>query len=246
MKILKLSGTYLKRKANQYLILGILCLFVFVVIFLTTDPNLPLYIDLERYDTVRVLAMIFPLFGGWYFYRQCRNYLRGFEGEKQVTKILSSTLSNDYFLINDVKLVADNKSNIDHIVLGPTGVFVLETKNHRGKFKCYGDSWKGLGQNPFTQARFNAWSVHEVIKASGISVSEPLWVQAVVVFANKKVELDRRKAPSNPEVLKIDELTNYITQETRRLPTQEIELMSKEILNVHKCGGLKFSPTNCV
>ena len=66
-------------------------------------------------------------------------------------------------------------------------------------------------------------------------------MQAVVVFANKKVELDIRKAPSNVEVLMhacmIDELTNYITRGTRRLSTQEIELMSKEILNVHANVG---------
>lgn len=236
MKILKLSGTYLKRKAYQYLILGILCLFVIVVIFLTTDPNLPLYVDLGRYDTARALVMIFPLIGVLVFYRLHRNYQQGFEGEKQVTKVLSSTLSDDYFLINDVQLDSGKRSNIDHIVLGPTGIFVLETKNHRGKIVCYGDSWTGIGQNPFTQARFNALRVHEVIKASGIFESK-LWVQAVVVFANKKVELDRRKAPSKVEVLKIDELTDYITQETRHLSAQEIELMSKEILNVHANVG---------
>lgn len=233
LKILKLSGTYLKRKAFQYFILGILCLFVFVVISLTTDPILPFYIDLGRYDTVRVLVMIFPLIGVLVFYRLHRSYHQGFEGEKQVTKVLSSTLSDDYFLINDVQLVAGKRSNIDHIVLGPTGIFVLETKNHSGKIICYEDSWTGIGQNPFTQARVNASRVYKVIKASGIFVSKPPWIQAVAVFANKKVELDRRKAPSNVEVLKIDELTNYITQETRRLSAQEIELMSKEILNVH-------------
>jgi hypothetical protein len=232
LKILKPSGNYLKRKANQYLILGILCLFVFVVIFLTTDPILPFYIDLGRYDTARAVVMIFPLIGVLVFYRLYRGYKQGFEGEKQVTKVLSSTLSNDYFLINDVQLVAGKRSNIDHIVLGPTGIFVLETKNHRGKIVCHGDSWTGIGQNPFTQARFNASRVHEVIKASGIFESK-LWAQAVVVFANKKVELDIRKAPSNVGVLKVDELTNYITQETTRLSAQEIELMSREILNVH-------------
>ena len=242
MKILKLSGTYLKRKANQNLILSVLCVFVFVVIFLTTAPTLPLYIDLGRYNPTRALVMIIPLIGALFFYRLRRAYERGSEGENRVTKVLSSALSDDYLLINDVQLAAGKRSNIDHIVLGPTGIFVLETKNHRGRIVCYGDSWTGIGQNPFTQARVNASSVHGVIKASGISISKPLWINAVVVFADKKVELDRRKAPSNPEVLKIDELTNYITQETRceHLSTQEIELMSKEILNVHKCGGAEI------
>jgi hypothetical protein len=231
LKILKLSGNYLKRKAHQYLILGILCLFVLVVIFLTTDPILPLYIDLGRYDTARAVAMIFPLIGVFVFYRLYRGYRQGLEGEKQVTNVLSSTLSDEYFLINDVQLVVGKRSNIDHIVLGPTGIFVLETKNHSGKIACYEDSWTSIGQNPFAQARSNASIVYRVIKASGIFESKPPWIQAVAVFANKKVELDRRKAPSNVEVLKIDELTNYITQETTRLSTQEIELISKEILN---------------
>jgi hypothetical protein len=238
LKILKLSGNYLKRKAYQYLFFGISCLFVFVVIFLTTDPILPLYIDLGRYDTARAVAMIFPLIGGFGFYRLYRNYQQGFEGEKQVTKVLSSTLSDDYFLINDVQLAAGKRSNIDHIVLGPTGIFVLETKNHSGKIVCYADSWTGIGQNPFTQARVNASRVSRVIKASEIFKSKPPWIQAVVVFANKKVELDRRKAPSKVEVLKIDELTNYITQETQWLSAQEIESTSKEILNAHITGGI--------
>ena len=142
-------------------------------------------------------------------------------------------MSDDYFLINDVQLVAGKRSNIDHIVLGPTGIFVLETKNHSGKIICYGDSWTGIGQNPYTQARFNASRVYKVIKASGIFVSKFPWIQAVLVFASKKVELDIRKAPSNVEVLKIDELTNYIIKETRRPTAQEIALMSKEILDAH-------------
>jgi len=140
--------------------------------------------------------MIFPLIGVLVFYRLHRGYKQGFEGEKQVTTVLSSTLSDDYFLINDVQLVAGRRSNIDHIVLGPTGIFVLETKNHTGKIVCYEDSWTGIGQNPFTQARGNASRVYGVIEASGIFVSKPPWIQAVVVFPNKKAKLDIRKAPS--------------------------------------------------
>jgi hypothetical protein len=182
--------------------------------------------------------MIFPLIGVLVFYRLHRSYQKGFEGEKQVAEALSSTLSDDYLLINDVQLVADKRSNIDHIVLGPTGIFVLETKNHRGKITCYEDSWTGIGQNPCTQARVNASRVYKVIKASGIFISQLPWIQPVAVFADKNVKLDRRKVPSTVKVLKIDELTNYITEETRHLSAQEIELISKEILNVHaNIGG---------
>jgi hypothetical protein len=53
--------------------------------------------------------MIVPLIGVLFFYRLHRSYQQGFEGGKQVTKVLSSTLSDDYFLINDVQLVAGKK-----------------------------------------------------------------------------------------------------------------------------------------
>jgi hypothetical protein len=168
----------------QYLILGILCLFVFVVIFLTTDPILPLYIDLGRYDTARALVMIFPLIGVLVFYRLHRGYQQGFEGEKQVSKVLSSTLSDDYFLINDVQLVAGKRSNIDHIVLGPTGIFVLETKNHSGKIICYEESWRartstvflglglGLKFNPHTQGSESAHSSKSHKNCFSASIAE--------------------------------------------------------------------------
>lgn len=231
LKILKSSGPYLKRQAFQNLTLEILCLVAVGIIFLTLDPILPLYIDLGRYDAPRVLAIALPLFGVFAFHRKYRHYKQGFEGEKRVTEVLSSTLSDDYVLINDVQLVGGRRSNIDHIVLGPTGIFVLETKNHRGKIICYGDSWTGMGSNPFAQARVNASRVYEVIKTSRIFVSNLPWIQAVAVFASKKAELEIRKAPSNVEVLKVDELTDYITQELRCLSAREIQLVSKEILN---------------
>jgi len=183
--------------------------------------------------------MVFPGVGVLVFYRLYRSYQLGFAGEKQVTGALSSALSNDYSLINDVQLVAGKGSNIDHIVLGPTGIFVLETKNYSGKIACYGDSWKGIGRSPSVQARINASRVVKVIKASGIFTSKLPWIQAVVVFANKNVELDVRWPPSRVEVLKIDELPNYIIREPRRLSAQEVELVSKEILNVHEHGGLE-------
>ena len=239
MKILKPSGTYLTRKAHKYLILWVVCLFVFVVISLTTVPVSPLYVDLGSYDTARVLIMVFPGVGVLVFYRLYRSYQLGFAGEEQVTQTLSAALSNDYSLINDVKLIAYKGGNIDHIVLGPTGIFVLETKNYSGKIACYGDSWKGIHQSPSAQARINASRTYKVIKASGMFASKLPWVQPVVVFPDRKVELDIRRPPSGVEVLKIDDLPNYITHELRRLAAQEIELVGKEILDVDACGGLQ-------
>lgn len=62
----------------------------------------------------------------------------GAAGEERVAEMLKN-LPPEYTTINDVLLPSG--VHIDHIVLGPNGIFVIETKNHRGLIKCEGDSW---------------------------------------------------------------------------------------------------------
>jgi hypothetical protein len=74
------------------------------------------------------------------FLKENETYLYGSKGEEAVIKALSS-LSDEYYVLNDVILQFQpalfwNKTGkhiktcqIDHIVVGPTGIFVLETKN---------------------------------------------------------------------------------------------------------------------
>jgi len=65
------------------------------------------------------------------------SFLIGAQGEEQVIQVLSA-LSDEYHIFNDVcfddgYLKKDKRSietyQIDHIVIGPTGLFLLETKN---------------------------------------------------------------------------------------------------------------------
>ena len=56
----------------------------------------------------------------------------GFKGEKEVLKLLS-TLPKGYFVIPDATLFIGHKTaQIDYIVIGKSGVFVIETKNLNG------------------------------------------------------------------------------------------------------------------
>ena len=55
---------------------------------------------------------------------------KGMQGEERVVSELSS-LRDEFLVLNDVML-RGGMGNIDHIVVGPTGVFVVETKNFSG------------------------------------------------------------------------------------------------------------------
>jgi hypothetical protein len=55
---------------------------------------------------------------------------RGFEGERQTAKALAALDREQWTVVHDIEC---RYGNWDHIVIGPPGVFLLDTKNLRGK-----------------------------------------------------------------------------------------------------------------
>jgi len=62
--------------------------------------------------------------------RRLGNYLKGAKGEEWVAHELSF-LSSEYTVFNGLRL-GGGKQNFDHIVVGPSGIYVVETKNWKG------------------------------------------------------------------------------------------------------------------
>jgi len=57
----------------------------------------------------------------------------GRRGEHRVARALAENLPADYALINDAEIVLGRaRAQFDHVVVGPNGVFAVETKNWRG------------------------------------------------------------------------------------------------------------------
>ena len=153
-----------------------------------------------------------------------------------VTQVLKSKLNDDYYLVNDVLYINDkgNKENIDHVVLGPKGVFAIETKHWGGKVTCKGSYWQvpfPFGRSPSSQAKGNAVWVRNAIKASGIFETLNLWVKPIVVFSNPDVELD--VIDPEVEVVTLDKLVNSITSYDDKgynFSPEQLRLMGEEIL----------------
>lgn len=78
--------------------------------------------------------------GSYVFLKENQSFLIGAHGEEQVITHLSR-LPDDYHIVNDVNLHFNRaihwkkgdeyirNCQIDHVVVGPTGIFLLETKN---------------------------------------------------------------------------------------------------------------------
>ena len=97
-------------------------------------------IDKDYLGIILFSFFVLITFWCWYVYRrdQKAKQAQGRQGEAYLSRQLSS-LPKDYILLNDLLLRYDHHTvQIDHVVISPYGVFVVETKNFRGEI--YGSS----------------------------------------------------------------------------------------------------------
>ena len=84
------------------------------------------------------ILLLVPLLLAYFVYKKYKtadqfslNYINGWRGEKKTIKYLSEVLPETFTIFPHIKL-SNKKWDIDCVVVGPTGVFTLEIKSHRG------------------------------------------------------------------------------------------------------------------
>jgi hypothetical protein len=78
--------------------------------------------------------------------RRLGNYLKGAKGEEWVAHELAF-LSSEYTVFNGLRL-GGGKENFDHIIVGPAGLFVVETKNWKGSVEFRDGKLYAGGKEP--------------------------------------------------------------------------------------------------
>ena len=149
---------------------------------------------------------------------------RGMIGEYQVRRALGNNVEGLKYVINDVTIVNNGKSSqIDHIVILRTGIFVIETKNYSGSI--YGSetsrNWtqvlaygkvKNKFYNPIMQNKSHIYALSELLGRKNI-------FKSVIVFPKAKLHLNVGTPVGNIRLLR-KELTSY---NKAILTSQEIE-----------------------
>jgi hypothetical protein len=231
MRIEKPIGKYSENQARKYLKIGFLFFVPYIALFLTTIKELPFYIDLGYYDTPRgmILGVLVTL-GAVYAALPYQTYKSGLNGERKVVNNISNKLGSDHVLFNDVMLKDGQRSgNIDHIIIGPRGIFALETKNVQNALTVNGDDWKGVRRSPSLQAKNHAKRIYRLLKnSSNILEGQIPIVKAVVVLTNSKAQLVVGKEPERCKIIQLrneadTSLYDYIMKQDVLFSTQEIE-----------------------
>jgi hypothetical protein len=232
MRKIKASSSYLKNQVRTNLAKAALCVLIFGALLFGAIFHVIMNLQIVLLDEVLLGLLVIPAVGSYYYSRQYRIYNGGYQGEKQVAKQLSSGLSDDYYLINDLYLHGGG-GDIDHVVLAPGGVFVLETKNWSGHITCNSDEWSRPGKrnfkgSPSRQVKRNAAKIKAILDNSPLrSLSVP--VEGIVVITNRHAVLHL----SNPSVpiFKLPQVPEYIATRggSRRYSREQLEAIGKEI-----------------
>lgn len=122
----------------------------------------------------------------------------GADGEKATARQLRPLLERGWTLFNDI---TTEHGNVDHVLVGPAGIFMLESKRLAGRVKVdsgklvvrwHEDPSDGYENDTIAgRARGAAFELHSRLDSSGIDS----WVQAVVVlwadFVQRSIARDK-------------------------------------------------------
>lgn len=200
---LVIDKTYVDKKISEYnriIIIGVVLVVVGIVGYI--------------FSGLLIGLVIIGLFILVYGLNKSKSWKKGAKGENLVAKSLN-TLPKDYFVFNDVNL-PNGRGNIDHVVVGPKGIFAIETKNLSGSFIVEDDIWyyhtgmrttKSKSQ-PGKQIKRNAMILSNHLKENGINTSN-LWINSIVAFYNPNLSI--KKYPKYYKILHPSKIPDFIT-----------------------------------
>jgi hypothetical protein len=225
MRMLRKGGHFAETQVRKYFLSALVCFGVaLVAVFAIRHVNFPLVGLIATALAIAAFKENVNRWGNWFV---------GKRGEEAVTEILRESLPDDYVLLNDLVL-PNGRGNIDHLVIGPNGIFVIETKNYSGRIKCFGDQWFVNGRRSKSvsrQAKGNAMAVRDHLRdVFGARRMSLPYINAVVVFVKPNGRLDLN-GPTVP-VLTTDKLVGFISSYQSRTQIAQ-ETTSAIVHHIH-------------
>ncbi len=192
------------------------------------------YLTSSRFNPVlfSVVAAVFASVAAWKVWRmrpRLKRLRQAIEGERAVGQYLEQLRARGYRVFHDI---VGSSFNLDHVLVGPAGVFTIETKTWskpaQGEARVVfdGEIIKVAGyvpdRDPVTQARAQASWLRTLIKESTGRVVD---VFPVVVFPGWYVEQTKTSRKSI-WVLEPKALPSFLDHEAVRLVNEDVQLIA--------------------
>lgn len=179
---------------------------------------------------VAIGMMLVAAFKVWTTRKRMRRLRLGRDGERVVGQFLEQLREQGFQIFHDVPT---GRGNLDHVMLGPQGVFAIETKTvskpRRGDAKVRFDGERVVvgghkpDRDPIAQARAEAsWLRQFLCESSGRSVT----VRPIVVYPGWYVESERSQGDGDVWVLNPRALPAFVEHAPHVLLAEDVKLLS--------------------
>ncbi len=165
----------------------------------------------------------------------------GLRGENEVAKLLNENLDNDYYLYHDLLIRSGfTTAQIDHLVVCAKGIFVLETKNWRGRLVGSEHDRKWLQYkapdlpprplaNPILQNRRHVAVLEKFLSTGGVP---PIPIVPILIFTGRNTTLEIKN--ESALLMWPREAVDYILQ-AKREPPIPAEVVDKALHRLQRC-----------
>jgi hypothetical protein len=152
-----------------------------------------------------------------------RAWRQGAKGEEMVGAQLAR-LPDSWRVINDISL-NEKGHNVDHLVIGPGGVFSLNAKNLSGRVWVAERAFYVNGR-PTDYLRKADWEAREVTKRLAGSHVQ-FKVEPVIVVIADRDRIKIKAQPLNVAVVKRREIRAWLESQPTRLTPDDVERLAK-------------------
>lgn len=166
----------------------------------------------------------------------------GTKGELLVIKKLES-LSDEYYLFNDLSIELDEwvqfdgkklkTAQIDHLIVGPSGIYVIETKNWS---KAYVKKAFASDYTPYHQIKRGSYVVYRYLNAGKYGnlfrrigyrlKGQEFKVKSIIAITNSKLPIQKE---GYVKVLFASQLPNYIDNNYKFLPQELVQDIASKL-----------------
>ncbi|MEA1936709.1 MAG: nuclease-related domain-containing protein [Patescibacteria group bacterium] len=222
---------------NDKILLYIICIFIFVLMTLIewsrwyfNTPPQPIF-----WTLITVIISIYFIRRILGYIKEVENCKLGRDGEKIVGESLDKLKEKGYKVFSDI---IDERFNIDHILIGPSGVYTIEVKTRSKRMGNPKISYDGVNikidglspdKNPITQAKSQKyWLKNFILEHTKIKIE----VKPVVIYPGWFI----KSKSNNAEVWVLNEkaFPTILKKEKSVLSTEQINIIASHIENYNR------------
>jgi hypothetical protein len=149
------------------------------------------------------------------------NLLAGLKGEQETAAELG-LLGTDYKVVHSIP-IPNERRDLDHVVVGPTGVFVINSKNHHGQSILVDDEYIIYNRNRYQEPSDAARDARRAAAQLNLKKAIPV----VAVCGASRISV---KSSDVASVCFTHKLVNLITERPEVLTSEQVSEVYKRVI----------------